>query len=46
MSRKDEQRLREAFDMVKLAMWLLALQLPIIVVASILSPSGAIGWPL
>lgn len=46
MSLSNERKLREAIDLLKLAIWMLALQSPIIVVAFILSPRWATGWPL
>ncbi len=45
MSLKNERALREALDLVKLSLWMLALQSPIIAVAVILSPRWS-GWPL
>jgi len=46
MSLKNERALREALDLVKLAMWMLMLQSPIMIVAFILSPRFFAGWPL
>ncbi len=46
MSLSNERKLREALDLVKLSLWLLALQSPIIIVAFILSPRWGSGWPV